>query len=181
MIDMAVTAGTADNASDTRQFDDEIGFLIGRSRAVLTKSLDNALAAWGITHAQGNLLQALASGRCGTAAELARDASVDAAAMTRMIDRLERRQLVQRMPRGDDRRVVRVQLTEAGSRLASELPKLYAHAMSSTFSTLQDAELAQLRYLLQKFVGGNAAGRLESNSVRAVVDAALQRQADLSQ
>lgn len=159
MIDLAVRGvpATQDNITLAAEFmDDSLGQLLGRSRAIVVKTLDASVADMGITHAQGNLLLGLASGRCTTAAELSRELSVDAAAMTRMIDRLEKRNLLLRMPRGVDRRIIRVQLTEEGSRLAERLPSIYAQASARVFSEFRAEEVEQLRSLLQKFLTSTA-------------------------
>ena len=64
---------------ETYRMDDSVGYLLSRSRAMLAKSLDAALLASGITHAQGGVLLMLASGRYTTAAEMVREIYTDAA------------------------------------------------------------------------------------------------------
>ncbi|MBV8636336.1 MAG: MarR family transcriptional regulator, partial [Burkholderiaceae bacterium] len=72
---------------------DSLGHLLTRARNMLAKSLDAELAEYDITHTQGSILWLLASGEMSTATDLARELYVDAASMTRMIDRLEKRKL----------------------------------------------------------------------------------------
>jgi DNA-binding MarR family transcriptional regulator len=130
--------------------EDSVGYLIGRARAQLAKALDDALASQGITHAQGSILLMLRSGRFDNASQLAREMYIDAAAMTRMVDRLEKRDLIRRMPSGDDRRVSRLQLTDAGSRLAEELPAVYIATRERNFEGLSAEEMGFLKSLLRR-------------------------------
>jgi len=72
--------------------------------------------------------------------------------MTRMIDRLEKRKLAMRMPRGDDRRVINLRLTPAGRILAQQLPEIYRIVMNRNFAGFSSDEVSQLRSLLNKLL-----------------------------
>jgi DNA-binding MarR family transcriptional regulator len=130
--------------------DESIGYLLGRTRAQLAKSLDDALTSHGITHAQGGILLMLMSGHFDTASQLARELYIDAAAMTRMVDRLVKRALVIRLPNGADRRTLMLQLTTEGSALAQQLPEIYLAARERNFAGLSDEEMGFLRSLLRR-------------------------------
>jgi DNA-binding MarR family transcriptional regulator len=134
------------------RFDDSVGYLIARARLKLTKEFDDALTEHDITKAQGGILLILAAGRCETAAELARELYTDSASMTRMIDRLEKRGLVKRVRRADDRRVVNLHLTDQGQELAERLPKIFSTILAASFAHFNAAELDALRGLLRKFL-----------------------------
>lgn len=138
---------------------DCIGFLLARARTVVAKALDSELAIYGITHAQGNILWMLSAGTLSTATDLARELHVDAASMTRMIDRLERRSLTVRLPRGEDRRVVNLRLTPAGRILANKLPAVYTAAMNRSFAHLSLDEVEKLGSLLSKFLNNPSGGK----------------------
>jgi DNA-binding MarR family transcriptional regulator len=132
---------------------DSLGHLLTRARNQLAKSLDAELGEHDITHTQGSILWLLADGKISTATDLARELYVDAASMTRMIDRLEKRKLTVRLPRGDDRRVINLRLTPSGLALAEKLPALYAAAMNRSFQGFSADEVALLRGLLCKLLG----------------------------
>ena len=132
--------------------EDSVGYLIGRARAQLAKSLDDSLATQGITHAQGSILLMLRSGRFDNASQLAREMYIDAAAMTRMVDRLAKRDLIKRMPSDDDRRVSRLQLTVAGGRLADQLPAVFIAARERNFDGLSAEEMGFLKSLLRRIL-----------------------------
>lgn len=146
------------NLNDRYQSADSIGHLLSRARTMLAKSLDAMLAEYDITHAQGSILWLLSTGRFSTATDLARELYIDAASMTRMIDRLERRKLTVRMPRGDDRRVINLRLTPAGRILAEKLPEIYTSAMNRNFAGFSAEEVGQLHGLLTKLLANGTSG-----------------------
>lgn len=132
--------------------EESIGYLIGRVKGQLAKSIDEALLAQRITHAQGGILLMLLSGRFDTCSQLAREMYIDAAAMTRMVDRLEKRSLIRRLPSGEDRRVLQLQLTDAGREVAHKLPSVYIAAREKNFEGLSDEEIGFLKSLLRRIL-----------------------------
>jgi DNA-binding MarR family transcriptional regulator len=148
--------------NDRQQSADDIGHLLTRARTMLARSLDAALAEYEITHAQGSILWMLSTGKFATATDLARELYIDAASMTRMIDRLEKRKLMLRMPRGDDRRVINLRLTPAGRILAQKLPAIYTAVMNRNFVGFSVEEVGHLRGLLCKLLanGTNSGAQL---------------------
>jgi DNA-binding MarR family transcriptional regulator len=138
--------------SDQFESADGIGHLLGRARNMLARSLDVVLADYEITHTQGIILWLLSTGKVTTATDLARELYIDAASMTRMIDRLEKRRLTVRLPRGDDRRVINLRLTPAGRNLAGQLPAIYCAVLTRNFTGFTNEEVTQLRGLLLKLL-----------------------------
>jgi DNA-binding MarR family transcriptional regulator len=137
--------------------EDSVGYLLARARAKLAKSVDVELMPLDITQAQGCIVMMLASGRYATAAELARELYIDSAAMTRMIDRLEKRGLIERLPRGDDRRIINLRLTKGGQELADELPNRFVEVLKQNFAGFSLDEVTMLKTLLRKLLDGGAA------------------------
>src|SRR5438477_9865640 len=90
-----------------------IGGLLSRVKMKLMDALDAELEPLGISSAQYVILVNLANG-VDSASGLCRSVSYDPGAMTRMIDRLERKGLVRRVPCSEDRRVMRLALTDEG-------------------------------------------------------------------
>jgi DNA-binding MarR family transcriptional regulator len=131
---------------------DSVGYLLGRSRTMLAKALDVELIKQDITHAQGSILLMLSSGRFSTAAELARELYIDSASMTRMIDRLEKRGLIQRARSENDRRVINLLLTPQGEELVSLLPGIYQSVLCRSFTGFTADELTLLKSLLRKLL-----------------------------
>lgn len=145
--------------------EESVGYLLARARTKLLKAVDIELAPFDITASQGSIVMMLATGRHSTAAELARELYIDSASMTRMIDRLEKRGLIARMPRGDDRRVINLRLTEDGRKLAGQLPAQYVGVLNQNFAGFNAEEVATLKTLLRKLLDGEAGA--EPTSTRA--------------
>ena len=133
-----------------------LGYLLARARTTLVRAADLDLNAHDITHAQGSILLMLASGKCSTAAELSRELYLDSASMTRMVDRLQRRGLLERAARSGDRRITDLLLTTEGQRLGALLPDLYNSVLKRSFAEFSIDEIVQLRSLLTKFVDNNS-------------------------
>ena len=70
--------------------------------------------------------------------------------MTLVIDNLEKRELVQRQPRTDDRRCIDVQLTEAGESLIKEILPKHVAGVVSTFNVLSPKEQKQFGRLCRR-------------------------------
>jgi DNA-binding MarR family transcriptional regulator len=138
---------------DPKHFDPKtgIGGLIARVRVKLLEALDEELAPFDITAAQYVILVNLANG-VDSASGLCKGVSYDPGAMTRMIDRLERKGFVRRVRSPDDRRVVNLALTEEGKAV---YPKLVARAAAATSRRLRGftkAEAQQLESFLQRML-----------------------------
>lgn len=134
------------------KIEDSVGYLLGRARTKLAKAFDAALAGQGITHAQGSILLMLATGRYATAADLARDLYIDSASMTRMIDRLEKRDLIIRSRKPGDRRAIDLSLSPAGQELAQRLPPIYADTLNRSFAGFSPEDLDILKGMLRKLL-----------------------------
>jgi DNA-binding MarR family transcriptional regulator len=109
-------------------------FLIARARNGALRMLEGELASLNITAQQGMILLQLADGQHNTPGALARLAGVDSGAMTRLLDRLEAKQLVLRKADPSDRRAVRLVLSEQAAAL---MPSI-ADAVRSVHTRLWD-------------------------------------------
>lgn len=105
-----------------------------------------------LTLAQYNVLRILRGAQdlgqsCGQIAErmITRDPDI-----TRMLDRLERRELIRRERQTDDRRVVLTFITEAGAALLKELDRPVNVLHANQLDNLNETELGQLIGLLEK-------------------------------
>jgi DNA-binding MarR family transcriptional regulator len=127
-----------------------IGLLLGRAAVVKDRILDGHLDALGVTSAQFKVLIIMAQYDIDTPAELCRYLSLDSGSMTRMLDRLELKELIARRRCPDDRRQVRLGLTEQGLKLAEQLPHVGSNAMNELLGVLSPAELATLEQTLTK-------------------------------
>jgi DNA-binding MarR family transcriptional regulator len=113
---------------DLKSYDPKrsIGGLLGRVKIEMGAAVDAELAPMDITAAQYVILMSLALGEAESASGLCKDISYDPGAMTRMLDRLERRGLVRRVAHPNDLRTFNLELTAEGEAV---YPKLRASVM----------------------------------------------------
>lgn len=128
-----------------------LGVVLGQTAALKDRILDRHLQPLGITSAQLKVLRIICSGD-NTAVALCRQLSIHSAAMTRMLDRLERKGLLVRTPDERDQRQTRLLLTEAGRAVTAQLPALAGAAMNEFTLGLSAEELSRLEALLEKIV-----------------------------
>ncbi len=141
------------------KLDDSIGYLMRQIVGAVSTVTDERMAKHGLTDAQWKPLLMIQQGHCKTAAELARLACSDAGAVTRMLDRVEVKGLVQRTRSREDRRVINIALTEDGCRAAAVVPHVLADVLNSVLAGFSVAEVAQLKGLLQRVLANARALR----------------------
>lgn len=129
-----------------------LGILLGRSNSLKDRLLDQHLESDGVTAAQFKVLVIMAQWDVDTPAELCRHLSLDSGSMTRMLDRLEQKKLLQRRRCEADRRQIRLALTPEGKRLADRLPHIGADALNQLVGALEPSEVAELERILMKIL-----------------------------
>ncbi|MBM7061758.1 MarR family transcriptional regulator [Pseudomonas sp. UL073] len=137
---------------DSFPFPESIGHFLGKAAVLKDRVLDTQLAALEISAAQFRVLVYIGLERANTPADLCRELAVDSGSMTRMLDRLERKGLLLRAPCADDRRCVRLALSEAGQSIYQQSPQLGAAAMNELARGLDAQELQSLISLLRKLL-----------------------------
>ena len=129
-----------------------LGLLLGRAAMLKDRIIDRHMEPYGITAAQFKVLIIMAQFAVDTPAELCRHLSLDSGAMTRMLDRLEQKNLLVRQRSEADRRQVRLVLTEDGQALANLLPQIGAEAMNQLAGDISPEELKSLEQILKKIL-----------------------------
>ncbi|GAA1554306.1 MarR family transcriptional regulator [Kribbella lupini] len=89
----------------------------------------------GLTPQQAHLLCVLLAGPFGMT-ELSRIMSIERSSLTSMVDRLERRELVERLPDPADRRACRIGLSAAGTKLADQAHTTYTDRIAELTAAL---------------------------------------------
>jgi DNA-binding MarR family transcriptional regulator len=133
-----------------------------RALASASYQADRRLAPHGLTTAQwGPLMRMRASGG-STVAELARWQQMDAGAMTRLLDRLEKKGLCKRVRSTEDRRVVRVAITSQGTAAIAKVPAVLAEVLNAHLAGFSRAEFKAFKSYLQRIVATGEAMREET-------------------
>jgi len=120
-------------------------------RLVRAVSLDSAKMSrqFSLTAPQSGVLRSLASNGPISSAQLSRELYVTPSNITGIIDRLEKKGLVQRVRKEGDRRVALIMLTQAGEQLSSQLPDPIEIKLISALSDLESKKIADLRGALK--------------------------------
>lgn len=133
-----------------------LGMLLGRTEQLKNRILDTHLAPFGVTAPQFKVLVMIAEFGAETPADLCRMLSLDSGSMTRMLDRLEQKDLIARTRSDADRRQVRLVLTQEGHKLSDLMPQIGAKAMNEMVGMLESDELASLEKILIKILVASA-------------------------
>ena len=94
-------------------------------------------------------------GDADTPAELARLNGVDTGAMTRTLDRLEAKGLLRRQRCSEDRRVVKLALTEEGEAKARQIPANLANMINHYLRGFNTDEVAELMSYLRRILANS--------------------------
>lgn len=136
-----------------------LGHLIGRVRAELLAALDAELAhdrvlqPLEVTGAQLIVIVNLAGRDSAVSASaLCRGISYDAGAMTRMLDRLEAKGLIRRARCAEDRRLILLELTEAGREAYPRIREISMRVMNHFLRGFTPAEARQLESLMTRML-----------------------------
>jgi len=132
--------------------EESIGFLLKRVGSLLTTTLDRALADYDMTHAQMGIFLKLLQGRANTAADLARELMTDTGAITRTLDRLEEKGFIQRTRSSADRRIVQVELTAKGRKLADQMTQVVINMLNHYLRGFNPEEVAQFKNFLLRMI-----------------------------
>ena len=132
--------------------DDSVGYMMRRIISLVGHGIEAELESTGLTNAQWVPLFRLYKGDASTVAELARICDIDAGSMTRLLDRLEAKGLCRRVRSCDDRRVVHIELTDAGRLSAQEIPKTLCRIQNAHLQGFSMEEWQTLKGFLRRIL-----------------------------
>ncbi len=129
---------------------DRIGGINRRIKRMLDETLDEFELSSGEWHALGSLSRAPGGRR--TAGELASKMELSSAAMTNRLDRLEKAELVRRIPDERDRRSVQIEVTDEGRALYERAVDAQAAKEAIVAEALSVKQQDELNALLRKLM-----------------------------
>ena len=138
------------NSSPSMQ--ESIGVMLAAVRTEIVRAMEAELAAKGLElrYTQFLILKRLSALGPMTAGELARAVELDGGAMTRQLDHLERKGYLRRRPHEQDRRALRIELTDDGRALTQELMNCNDRVLKAAQRSLNKTEQQQLRDYLAR-------------------------------
>jgi MarR family transcriptional regulator, multiple antibiotic resistance protein MarR len=140
-------------SSENYQWNSSTGYLIANLHNSMRQALDAELASFGdVSSAQWVVMMILSHHDDVMAAHLAKRLNHDPGSMTRLLDRLQDKGLIQRTRLDDDRRCIRIELTEAGRTLAPQLPTAAINAINKSLAGFTAEEHQLLNTLLGRMI-----------------------------
>lgn len=127
-----------------------VGYLLNQVLSSILSQADAQLVRYKLTYAQWIPLYKLLKEDGSTPIAMARDLSVDPAALTRSLTRLETKGLIRRERSTEDRRVVHLWLTAEGRAVAEHVPGVLASVLNAHLAGFSHSEWQQLLALLSR-------------------------------
>lgn len=127
-----------------------IGLHLARSARVVSQAFDRAMAEAGGSASTWQVLLLVRSQNWGTQSQMAEQMGITGATLTHHLNSLEERGLVRRWREASNRRVQRVELTDAGVELFDRLREVALRHDQRLRSALDPRETAQLAQLLDR-------------------------------
>jgi DNA-binding MarR family transcriptional regulator len=127
-----------------------IFFLLNKTNQISIRFLAQKVAELNITPVQALVMGFLSDEDRISSSELGKRTELDSATMTGILDRLEAAKLIERQGNPDDRRSIKIHLTEQGRNLAGEAVRVIAEANRAFLEILSQNEQRELRSLIRK-------------------------------
>ncbi|MEP6908699.1 MAG: MarR family transcriptional regulator [Pseudoxanthomonas sp.] len=131
---------------------ESMGLLFRQVRDAMWAEMAREMASAGheLTYSQFMTIQYLAVDSNAGATDLARHAQVNPGNMTRLLDKLEARGLLQRIAVPNDRRALNIVLTEAGQAIWSDIQHCGERVRARAMQGMDDHERQQMFHLLNQ-------------------------------
>ncbi len=139
-----------------------LGYWVGSLASAFRKGLADELEPFDVSPAQWAILEACYRDKANTPSGLARIIPVDTAAISRQLDKLKDKGLIQRRRSARDRRSIRVGLTAAGRELLPNLVPCVQANNAKFLKGITDEEQAALIKIIGKMLH-NADATVYSN------------------
>ena len=131
---------------------ENVSFLLGNTNLLKDRLLDQHLAEEDITAAQAKALFKMHFFNINRPSDICKSLGVDGGAVTRMLDRLEKKELITRSPDPSDRRSLLIAVTDKGREVIDRAMPLAVNAQKELVSALTDDEIQQLKQILRKIL-----------------------------
>ncbi len=144
---------------------ESVGYLLNQVGLSMRRQVAQRMAVHELTAAQWHPLWKLKRDGPSTAQEMAREMDIDAGAMTRLIDRMVAKGLVERTRSSSDRRVVTLALSAAGDAVARRVPAVLAGVNNDYLRGFSADEWETLKHLLRKMLANAPAAPVRNGRV----------------
>jgi len=146
------TGGSEERPAVPLPLTDSAGFLLNRAGRIIRTRVTAALSPLSLTPQELGILRVLAANGPLSQQALSKIHEIDRTSMVHLIDGLEARQILIRMPNLNDRRSHLIHLTPRGQKTLKQALKLALKEQVDFLSPLSDEEWDTLRRCLLKLI-----------------------------
>jgi len=139
-------------APEEYRTEDSVAFKMNLVHLLLGTEIDRKLATSGLSAIQWGILKALYDERARTPTALCRILLADSGVMTRKLDSLEKRGLIERIRSTSDRRSVELALTASGRLLLRETLPHIVETSNRQLRGFTVDEVATIKNLLERMI-----------------------------
>ncbi|MGN6656766.1 MAG: MarR family winged helix-turn-helix transcriptional regulator [Rhodanobacter sp.] len=134
----------------------ELGFLVSAARSAIWSSIEAELQPLDITAAQFVVFNSIAQGKGRTIGEFCRLLGYDSGAMTRLLDRIEKKGLIRRVPNPEDRRSFLLELTPESRAVFPQAKKRVRAVFKRLLAGIDEKQAEALRQSLEQVLANAA-------------------------
>jgi len=141
-------------AYDKKTFEphEGVGTLVGRIRKTMIQKMDAELAPLDLSAAQWLVILLVGKSATSSATGLCEVLAYDPGAMTRLLDRLEQKDILKRVRSPDDRRTIQLELTESGRALYPKIVSAMVDVNNSLLRGFSRDEVSQFESYLRRML-----------------------------
>lgn len=139
--------------AETFHMRESIGYLVKRAQRLIQERIESKFAQRGCTLQQWLVMMHIRDGLALTVADLCRELNHDSGAMTRLIDQLEDRKLIERRRNPQDRRVIELSLTTSGDETVEALILIAIDMLNTTMDGFTHDEVKLFKSMLRRLIG----------------------------
>ena|SRR5271154_3029731 len=136
--------------ASTYKAQNSIGYLVKRAQSMVMDVLEQVVVERGFSFIHYVILTWVRDGIAVNPKDICLKYRHDSGALTRVIDQLEERGLLERVRRGNDRRKVDLELTDAGRKTVEGLIPLVVDKLNLVLADFSRDEVTELKRLLSK-------------------------------
>lgn len=130
--------------------DDSLGYLLNRADLKVKNHFQRLIKSCNVTREQWTILSQLYDADGISQKKLSEHTLKDQAAVTRMLDTMERKGLVRREVNPTDRRAFSIYLTESGKNLRNKIVPFAEQCLWDATAGMSETEVCALKTLLRK-------------------------------
>lgn len=134
----------------TPEHDEPLADLLMNAARAMRRRWSDGLAPWDLSPHQARALRVVQRHEAARMGEIAAHLRIAPRSVTEVLDRLEERGLVRRVPDPTDRRATLIELTDAGAVLLGEVDRARAEQSTAYLGVLSAREQAHLARLLRR-------------------------------